>query len=212
MTTAVREFAQELHDATAAAHERAENSTFIADLIEGRQDAQAFIRLQEQAWLFYQALEETARTVRANTSDPVIRQLLDPRLERTATLEHDLDQLHGGSEWRDEITALPATQRYVSRLQGIGEAPELVAHHYVRYLGDLSGGQVIATMMRRHYDVPAAALTFYEFPELGKLKPYKDQYRKLLNALEFDDAEYDRALSEAGEAFSLNAQVFQDLC
>lgn len=212
MTTAVREFAQELHDATAAAHERAENSTFIAKLIEGKLDAQAFIRLQEQAWFFYQALEEVARTVRANTTDPIVQQLLDPRLERTASLEHDLDQLHGGSNWREKITALPATRHYVARLQGIGAAPELVAHHYVRYLGDLSGGQVIATMMRRHYDVPAEALTFYEFPEIGKLKPYKDEYRKLLNALEFDDAERDRALSEAEEAFALNSQVFQDLC
>lgn len=211
MTTAITDLSQELHDATTLAHEKAENSTFIADLIGGKRSAADFQRLQEQAWFFYSALEEATRHFRAHSSSEVVQALLDPRLERQAALEQDLDVLVGDSSWRTTVEPLSATQRYVQRLTAIESLPELVAHHYVRYLGDLSGGQVIATMMRRHYDVDPAALNFYAFPEIGKMKPYKDNYRSLLNQLDFDAEQRALALAEADVAFELNSAVFQDL-
>lgn len=212
MTTATTNLAQELHDATAMAHQHAENSTFIADLIAGKRSAADFIRLQEQAWLFYTALEAATARVRATTVDPVVRDLLDERLARVAYLEQDLNVLHGTEAWKSRVVALPATERYIRRLEALESPAALIAHHYVRYLGDLSGGQVIATMMRRHYDIPAEALSFYDFTELGKLKPYKDRYRALLNELRFDADARATALSEAEEAFVLNSLVFADLC
>lgn len=212
MTTAIREFSQELHDATALAHDKAENSTFISELIEGKRSAADFQRLQEQAWFFYKALEDATRRVRAQYTDEVVQDLLDPRLDRVSALERDLDALLGDSSWRETLEPLPATRAYVQRLESVETLPELVAHHYVRYLGDLSGGQVIATMMRRHYGIDPAALHFYEFPELGKLKPYKDNYRYLLNRLDFDGEQRRTALAEAEVAFELNSAVFKDLC
>lgn len=205
------DLSEALRTHTAQAHEEAEHSTFMNDLLTGKLDAQAFIKLQEQSWLFYTALEAAAR---ACTEDSRAAGLLDPRLERKETLEADLDKLHENTTWRDNVTATAATASYVERLESIEAAkdfPRLVAHHYVRYLGDLSGGQVIARLVNREYGVSEEALSFYCFEDLGKLKPYKDNYRAELDALELTAEERAALLDEASDAFRFNQQVFQAL-
>ena len=87
----------------------------------------------------------------------------------------------------------------------------LLAHHYVRYLGDLSGGQVIGRMMQRHYGVSDECVTFYRFAEIPKTKPYKDNYRAALDALPIDAADRERLLAEAADAFLLNLNLFNAL-
>lgn len=211
MTTATAGLAVELKQSTAQAHEKAEHSTFMSDLLEGRLGVAEFTRLQEQAWLFYTALEQAADAVRASG---FAESLLDPALNRAEVLARDLDKLNGGSEWRSRITASPAVIDYVNRLEEIRDnvdGPALVAHHYVRYLGDLSGGQVIARMMQRHYGVDPEALGFYHFEGIDKLKVYKDEYREKLNNLELSDEQRENLLKEATDAFVFNHQVFADL-
>ncbi|KQB85158.1 heme oxygenase (biliverdin-producing) [Corynebacterium oculi] len=201
---------------TAVAHEEAESSTFMADLLAGKLSAAEFVRLQEQAWLFYSALEKAAHAL-ADTERA--GKIIDPRLDRAAALERDLTYLHGLGEgetgdWRERVVPLPATAAYVERLHRVYESldePRLVAHHYVRYLGDMSGGQVIATMMARHYGIAWEGLSFYRFAGIEKLKPYKDAYRANLNAMNFSEDERGVLLEEAAYAFVLNMNVFADL-
>ncbi|WJZ03226.1 heme oxygenase (biliverdin-producing) [Corynebacterium freiburgense] len=201
----------ELKTSTAEAHERAEHSTFMEQLLNGNADVADFIALQEQSWFVYSALENAARKVADN---PIAAGVVDPVLDRVPSLEADLDHLHGGKEWRETVTALPATQAYVDRLNEIAEtsdAARLVAHHYVRYLGDLSGGQVIGRMMQRHYDVAPEGVTFYNFEGIEKVKPYKDNYRAALDAIELSDADRARLLDEAGDAFLMNLEMFNNI-
>ena len=87
----------------------------------------------------------------------------------------------------------------------------LLAHHYVRYLGDLSGGLIIARMIQRHYKIADEGLNFYAFPEIAKPKPYKDGYRDLLDTSNFNRAQKDAILNFAAESFQLNHAVFIDL-
>ena len=205
------DLSEELRTHTAQAHEEAEHSTFMNDLLTGKLDAQAFIKLQEQSWLFYTALEAAAR---ACAEDSRAAGLLDSRLERKEALEADLDKLHQNTAWRDNVTATAATASYVERLESIEAEknfPRLVAHHYVRYLGDLSGGQVIARMVTREYGVADESLSFYRFEDLGKLKPYKDNYRAELDALALTAEERAALLDEASDAFRFNQRVFQAL-
>ncbi|WP_460765778.1 biliverdin-producing heme oxygenase [Mariniluteicoccus flavus] len=192
-----------LRTATNAAHEAAEHSPFMTDLMSGRGSVEAYAALTGQLLHVYRALEAG---VRAHAADPVVAPLADARLERVERLEADLRALglDPGS-----VEALPATAAYAARL-GEADAVALVAHHYVRYLGDLSGGQVVATMMGRHYGV-TEAVTFYDFGELGKSKPYKDSYRAALDGLDLSDADRDRLVAEAVTAFELNQAVFADL-
>lgn len=196
---------------TAQAHEEAEQTTFMNELLKGELNVEEFIRLQEQSWFFYTALEEA---VRACAEDPRAQQILDIRLERQGALVRDLNALHGDSGWQSRAQPTPATAIYVRRLNEIAttkDFPRLVAHHYVRYLGDLSGGQVIARMMVNHYGISQDALAFYRFEDLGKLKPYKDSYRDALDALELTSEERAALLDEAYNVFILNQNVFASL-
>lgn len=141
---------------------------------------------------------------------PRLAPLLDPALERAASLRHDLAALERFG-YADATAILPATQRYVDDLVACAASPAtLIGHHYTRYLGDLSGGQIIATLMRRHYDAPDDVLTFYRF-DIAKPKTYKDAYRARLDELALTTQEQDEALDAAGRAFALNAAVFDAL-
>lgn len=202
---------QALKAHTAQAHQEAETTSFMTQLLRGDLSTSEFIRLQEQSWLFYTALEAAAR---ACNRDPRAGRILDPRLERRGTLAHDLDVLHGDTRWRENVQPTPATAAYVQRFNEIAGAEDftrLLAHHYVRYLGDLSGGQIIARMMTTHYGVGEEALTFYRFDDLGKLKPYKDRYREALDSLPLTTGERARLLEEASDSFAFNQNVFASL-
>ncbi|WP_327785624.1 biliverdin-producing heme oxygenase [Arthrobacter sp. 18067] len=104
-------------------------------------------------------------------------------------------------------------QAYAAQLAALGptSATYLMAHHYVRYLGDLSGGQIISALVQRHYGLTPEGLNFYAFKEIGKIKPYKDAYRARLDATDFSAAERSEILNYAAEAFETNRQVFVDL-
>ena len=86
----------------------------------------------------------------------------------------------------------------------------LVAHHYTRYLGDLSGGQSVGRALHRAFDLNGAGLAFYDFP-IAKPKPYKDAYRARLDALDLRPADVDRVVEEVKVAFRLNQAVFDEL-
>lgn len=81
----------------------------------------------------------------------------------------------------------------------------------MRYLGDLSGGQVIATMLGRHYEIGAEGTNFYKFEKIGKIKPYRDEYRARVSNLDIPESDKDAIVDEAKEAFRLNREIFQAL-
>lgn len=195
----------QVRETTASAHEQAENSPFMGDLLSGRLDRDAFVRLTGQLWFVYDALE---RACRAHADDPRLEPLLDERLDRLPALEADLRVLVGDN-WRKTLSPRDATITYARRLAA-ADPVELAAHHYTRYLGDLSGGQVIPTMLRRHYDV-TEGVSFYAFDDIGKVKPYKDGYRERLDQLPLTEEEHHRFLDEAVEVFRLNTALFADL-
>lgn len=208
-TQAQEPLATRLKRETAQAHEQAENSTFMTELMGGNLDKQAFIDLQEQSLLFYSALEGALDSF---AQDPCVQYVADRRLDRVQHLRHDIEQLGGNTQ----PEPLPATAEYVATLERIakdGNAAEMIAHHYVRYLGDLSGGQVVASKMKNLLGVPEEALTFYRFDGIGKLKPYKDTYRAALDKLQalMSSEEQDQMAIAAGEAFTCNHNVFVNL-
>ena len=195
-----------LREATAVAHQRAENATFIDDLRSGRLDADQYGRLAAQLFFIYRALEEVGAAL---AGDPVADAVLDDRLLRTDRLIGDLRTLGVDPE---TITPLPAVERYVDAIDATRTDPaRYVAHHYTRYLGDLSGGQVVAHRMREHYGLGASALSFYAFDGIDKLKRYKDAYRDRIDALAIAEPDIERLVAEAISAFELNQALFAEL-
>ncbi len=199
-----------LRQATLDVHLLAEQNPFIADLMAGRLGVADLARLTGQLRSIYAALESTVPAYRA---DPLLGKLFDPRLDRLSTIDRDLERLAAATGAAADITEpLNATQAYVDRIHAIRDsAPRVVAHHYVRYLGDLSGGQIIAMLMRRHYGVTDDALTFYAFDGLGSKGGFKASYRRALDALFVDQATYDEVVDEARIAYEANRQVFIEL-
>lgn len=194
-----------LRSATATQHEHAETRQFISELMGGSLSLAEYVDYVAQLAHVYEALE-----ARDTSRDP--DPLNDSRLTRLAAIESDLTAL-GATDWRVTHPALPATAAYVARLQELteGHYAAYLAHHYTRYLGDLSGGQAIGAMIARHYGATPDQLAFYRFEEIEKPVIYKREYREALDALELSDAERAAAIAEARAAFDFNAAVFDEL-
>jgi heme oxygenase len=200
-------FARAIRDATAAAHEGAESTPFAAALLAGEAGVTAWTALLTQLVAVYGALEAPAARL---AEDPVAGPFVDAALHRVAGLRSDLDGIVGPS-WRD-VPALPATREYAGRIADVAATwpAGWVAHHYTRYLGDLSGGRMLAGAARRHLGLTDDVLRFTSFDRIGSAKAYKDDYRARLDALGRVLAPAERAAvcEEACRAFAFNHGLF----
>ena len=189
-------------------HEAAETTPFVTDLMAGRLDLAAFARLASQHYFIYEALEAASEVMAA---DPVAGDFVAFNLHRLPALGKDLRTLRG-PDWRSTIAPLPATEAYVRRLREVAaaSAPAFVAHHYTRYLGDLSGGQLVRRALEREYGVPHEATHFYDFPGVP-IGAVKRRYRDLLDNAPWSAAEQEAFIAEVRTAFVLNKSVFDDL-
>src|SRR6478735_1566299 len=142
-------FSTALRERSSSAHSSSEGAGFMSDLMKGEGTREDYIALVAQHWFIYEALEAAADRMRA---DPIAAVFISEKLTRLPALEADLAFLLG-DDWREQIAPLPTTQRYVDRINRVGAtwAGGFVAHHYTRYLGDLSGGQFIGKLMSRRF-------------------------------------------------------------
>ncbi|WP_062211911.1 heme oxygenase (biliverdin-producing) [Streptomyces sp. NBRC 109706] len=205
-------FSTQIREASQAQHTEAENSTFMSDLLSGRLGVSAFRRYTEQLWFVYRALEGVTDTL---AGDPVAAPFLRPELFRTSALERDLDHLHEGADWRSALRPLPATETYAARVLEVanGWPGGYVAHHYTRYLGDLSGGQVIRGIAEKTWGFAhkGDGVRFYVFDGIANPAAFKREYRALLDAVPVDGPERLRIVDECRRAFALNTALFADL-
>lgn len=189
-------------------HAAAERSPFVQHLVDGTLPLAGYADLAAQQLAVYRALEAAGDRLVAAGRDG---DLVFPELVRVPAIESDLAHLLGDG-WRDRVRVLPATAAYVERLQQVADdLPRYAAHAYTRYLGDLSGGQVLKRLLERHHGLDGAGVAFYDFPQIHRLKPFKDVYRERLDALVLTPAQRDAVVAEARVAFGLNRAVFADL-
>ena len=201
-------FSTQLRAGTADAHQQAEQSTFVADLIEGRGKAEHYTALAVQQYFVYLALEQVGEQLK---DDAVAGPFFIPELLRIPSIEQDLEFLLGDN-WVAQTRPLAATQDYVARIREMVEWPAgYVAHHYTRYLGDLAGGQAIRAALQSKYGFGEDGLSFYRFDGIQKVKPFRDDYRARLDGVNTDEAERAKIVEEARRVFALNAAVFADL-
>ncbi|MFD7302360.1 heme oxygenase (biliverdin-producing) [Streptomyces pharetrae] len=204
-------FSHLIRTASHEQHTEAETSTFMSDLLGGRLGVDAYARYTEQLWFVYEALEAGAERL---ASDPVAGPFVQPELFRLAALERDLEHLRGPG-WRAALSALPATRAYADRVRECAERwpAGYIAHHYTRYLGDLSGGQIIRDKAERTwgFEKKGDGVRFYVFEEIPNPAAFKRAYRELLDAVNADELERQRIVTECKRAFALNTAVFRAL-
>jgi heme oxygenase len=203
-------FSQALRERTWTGHGESEGAGFMHDLMTGKGTREDYVALVVQHYFVYEALEAAAKTF---AGDPEAQPFLSDQLTRMPALEADLAFLLG-DDWKQQIAPLPTTHEYVARIREIeaeGWAGGFVAHHYTRYLGDLSGGQAIGRLMKRHFGFETNGILFYLFDQIADPKAFKETYREQLDAAPWDAAEQDRVIDEVLNAYRLNTALFDDL-
>jgi heme oxygenase len=202
-------FSAALRERSRSAHSTSEHAGFMADLVSGAGTRDDYVAPVAQHWFIYAALEEATERMRV---DPVASVFLSDKLTRLPAIEADLDFLIG-SDWRDTVVPLPTTQAYVSRIRRVAATwpGGFVAHHYTRYLGDLSGGQFIGRLMKRRFGFETNGIGFYLFGDIADPEEFKNVYRDKLDAAPWDDAEKERVIDEVLVAYRFNTELFEDL-
>lgn len=188
-----------VREASKESHQSAENSPFMVALLKGELGASAYCDYLSQLAPIYETLESWTTTKLP---------LFDRRLDRFERIISDMESMCGMGMVLDETIA------YVKHLQSIADSKDEVrflAHHYVRYLGDLSGGQAIARLVMRNMSIPPNFLSFYEFDQINDKVRYKESYREKLDNLELTSAQTESFISEVMLAFEHHEKIFNAL-
>ena len=199
-----------LREGTKKSHTMAENVGFVKCFLKGVVEKKSYRKLVTNLYFVYGAMEEEMAKLK---NHPVISKIYFEELNRKESLERDLF-FYYGANWREEITISEAGQAYVDRIREVAASePELlVAHCYTRYLGDLSGGQILKKISQRAMNLTDGEGTaFYEFKDIADEKEFKNKYRQAMNDLPIDQETAEKIVDEANAAFGRNMQLFQEL-
>lgn len=203
--------AARLRDATSELHRQAERTPFMAALLRGRLDAAAYCLLLRNLEEIYDALEGG---LHRHAGHPAISPLGLTALLRTDALREDLQALHGNA-WREELGCMPACARYTARLREIADRDPalLVAHAYVRYLGDLSGGQMLKTIVSRSLGLApqARGTAFYAFGAPERVAALAQVLRAGIDLVSHHADGGAGIVQEATRAFELHCALFEEL-
>jgi heme oxygenase len=144
-----------LKDLTHDAHKNAERQEFVKIMFSGNINPKLYATFLKNQHPCYEILEVCAM--------PHLLLHGLPDIRRAPAILSDFRELW--SEADGEAKILPTTNRYIEYILSIKDQPErLMAHIYVRHMGDLAGGQMIAKK------VPGAGRLYqFENPEILKM-------------------------------------------
>jgi heme oxygenase len=191
-----------LRERTRQLHTEAERTGIVADMLRGRARREDYARLLRNLLPVYRTLEEE---LAKHASSPLLGPIVRGELERAEAIEADLQHLALlGSE-----PVLPEAVSYANAIRqaSAGDGSRLIAHAYVRYLGDLSGGQILKRLLARTLDLPPATLSFFDFPGIGDIAAFKAQYRAAIDQVGDEIEDFGAVVEEGARAFRLNIDL-----
>ncbi|KAG1449606.1 hypothetical protein G6F56_008596 [Rhizopus delemar] len=191
------ELASAMREGTKVVHRAAETSVFTKRFLKGEINVDEYGRYINSLYFVY----------------------------KQESLKQDLAFFYGQDRVASLInpeTMTPAVKSYVAAMQeACKKNPALlIAHSYSRYLGDLSGGQILAKRLKKSilkYDEndsmwdSTEGLNFYHFDKLGNQTEFKNFYRERLNAAKVDAATRELVVTEAVLSFELNIALFDEI-
>lgn len=154
----------------------------------------------------HDALERAAAGWR---DDQRVGGFVQPELHRAERVRADLRHLTGSAE----ALPTPASTAYAQRvgLVAARSAAAFVAHHYTRYLADLSGGQVIRVALERSLRLAdGTGTSSLHFPGL-RAGAVKAAYRERLDQVAFTEQEREELVTEALLAYRLNVALAAEI-
>lgn len=170
-----------LKDLTWEKHKVAERSAFSKKLISGDISTADYANYLVQMSLIYRTLETKLRNTK------LIEDVED--LARFSKIQEDIVELAGDDHG---IDYLPITKEYASYIESLYDYKAIMAHVYVRHMGDLYGGQMIAKR------IPGRG-KFYQFDN-------RDKLIEQIRIYATDDLAYD-----ANIAFDYNIEIMKAL-
>ena len=210
--TAVREpgapagdLAHVLRERTHALHTRAERSGIINDVLCGKASRYGYALLLRNLLPAYRQMEAGLEQHRET---PGVQAFARREVYRAQALEADLQALYG-TEWARSLALLPAGEQYGLCVAAAaeGDGGQLIGHAYARYLGDLSGGQILRRLLARAPGLGSHELSFYDFPDISDIGAFKLNYRNALDQAAAEIADTESVVLGATSAFELNIEV-----
>ncbi len=206
----IPQLSADLRAGTKTAHRAVESTPFARLLFSGQAQRATYVEYLRALHPIYAALEAALERLGDHS---VVRAVRDPALSRTAALEADLRWFTGAEDWRETLPR-PEAVAYARRIEQAADADPalLISHHYTRYLGDLSGGQMLKRIVVRTFDLKAeTGAAFYAFPAILDPEAYKVAYRARLDGLALSASVVSAVVAEACLAFDLNHRLFEAL-
>lgn len=209
MDSTVIPFSELLRRRTRRSHGASATSGFMQDLLGGDCDVADYADLLGQYAFVYDALERAAERM---ADHPVAAPFVTAQLTRMPAIRADLEYLIG-PDWSELVCPLPATTAYVRRLNEVAaEWPGgFVAHHYTRYLGDVSGGHVIGQVLAERFGFDTNGVLFYIFDQVADPSDFEHTYRAQLDAAPWTADEQERVIAEVELAYELNRGLLAGL-
>ncbi len=207
------DLATQLREGTKQSHTAAENTAFMKCFLKGIVEWEPFRKLIADLYFVYRTLE---KEMQQHRDHPVVGPMYFPELNREANLAKDL-AFYYGDNWQNEIEASSEGINYVNRILALSntEPALLIAHAYVRYMGDLSGGQSLKNIVRSALNLPPdKGTSLHEFDQISTVearRAFKGKYRDALNSLPVDEALSQKIVDEANLAFLMNRNVMHEL-
>jgi len=202
--------AERLRTATRELHRSVERAGLMPALLRGQLSRSGYLMLLRNLHALYEALEAG---LRRHAAHPQLLPLSLPELARADALAADLDTLHGPG-WARALPLCEATGDYVDRLRLLADRQPalLAAHAYVRYLGDLNGGQLLARLVGQGLQLaPGQGVAFYDFGPAERVAALARGFRVGLDAIAPDEAAAQALVDEACGAFARHRELFEQL-
>jgi heme oxygenase len=194
-----------LHARIGAAHHQAEGMAFSRALLEGQATPLQLAALIRALAPAYEFIESCGPELAAGLG---ASDLPWADLARTPALRHDLALLAATAP----TPPSPAAQAWLEHLRLLArqEPHRFLAHVYVRYGGDLSGGQQLAEQANailRAHGLPAVEFWQFERP----IPALKQALHDAFEQLELSDAEEADLLEESVAAFHATQRLLAEL-
>lgn len=209
------QLAAAMKEGTKSVHKAAETSLFMKRLLGGSINKDEYGRYIQSLYFIYKELE---RLLEENKEDAVIKQIYFPEdLNRVPSIVADLEYYFGKdkvAQVTDASQITPAVQAFIDGLNAaVAKNPALlIAHSYSRYLGDLSGGQIMAKRLKKSllglsiddedFD-KTDGVEFFNFENIESPKEFKALYRARLDGAPVTEELKEAIVEESINSFNL---------
>eukprot|EP00924_Labyrinthula_sp_SR-Ha-C_P004549 snap_masked-scaffold_1-processed-gene-4.28-mRNA-1 protein AED:0.13 eAED:0.15 QI:0/-1/0/1/-1/1/1/0/216 len=208
-------FSEILKDGSKGNHRDVGTTLVMKRLADRTLSKEEYKHLLARYYFIYNSLEAAVHKVMK--TNELVKSFHFKELDRLDPLVADIKFFFGENFEEDEVFAIardsPATKAWVDTIETVEkEDPDkLVAHMYVRYLGDLFGGQVIGEKVRKGLSVGDEGSNFYRFEQIkGSPMAMVKQFKVALDMI-VDPKLQEIIIDETNKSYELQFDILSDV-